>query len=113
MIQVKNLRMLREKYGLSQQKLAEIFNLSQQSIYKYEKGLSQPDYVILKRFADFFHTTIDYLMGETDFPYKIEHYDPCWLSEAERTMLDHYRSCSPEIRESIHTFLQESKKVIE
>ncbi len=60
---LKNLRTLREQRGLSQQKLAEKFCLSQQSIYKYENGLAEPDFATLKQFADFFHTTIDYLIG--------------------------------------------------
>jgi len=60
---LKNLRTLREERGLSQQKLAEQFCLSQQSIYKYENDLAEPDFATLKQFASFFHTTVDYLIG--------------------------------------------------
>lgn len=60
---MKNLRNLREERGLSQQKLADKFCLSQQSIYKYENGLAEPDFATLKQFANFFHTTVDYLIG--------------------------------------------------
>ena len=62
-ITLKNLRTLREERGLSQQKLADQFCLSQQSIYKYENGLAEPDLATLKQFANFFHTTVDYLIG--------------------------------------------------
>ncbi len=60
---LKNLRTLREERGLSQQKLADKFCLSQQSIYKYENGLAEPDFATLKQFASFFNTSIDYLIG--------------------------------------------------
>lgn len=62
-ITLKNLKNLREERGLSQQKLADQFCLSQQSIYKYENGLAEPDFATLKQFANFFHTTVDYLIG--------------------------------------------------
>ena len=38
-----NLKALREARGLSQQKLGEKFNLTQQSVYKYENQLAEPD----------------------------------------------------------------------
>lgn len=40
---VKNLRLLREEKGYSQQKLAEMINVSQQAIFKYEKTDNEPD----------------------------------------------------------------------
>lgn len=68
-----NLKKLREARGLTQQKLAEQFKLTQQAIHKYENGLAEPDIKTMKSIADFFHTTIDYLVGfsndnETDQP---------------------------------------------
>lgn len=65
---MKNLRKLRTERNLSQQKLAKIVGLSQQSINKYENGQTQPDFQMLMQFAEFFHTSIDYLIGYTDNP---------------------------------------------
>ena len=42
-VMVKNLRLLREEKGYSQQKLAEMINVSQQAIFKYEKTDNEPD----------------------------------------------------------------------
>ena len=67
-----NLKSLREERSLSQQKLADNFDISQQSIYKYENGISEPDIETLKRFAEFFHTSVDYIIGYTDNPSVIE-----------------------------------------
>lgn len=62
---MKNLKAMRLARHLSQQKLADQFGLSQQSIYKYENNLSEPDIQTLKNFADFFHTSIDTLVDYT------------------------------------------------
>ena len=61
-----NLKSLRDEYGISQQKLAEIINVTQQSINKYENQNTAPDVDVLIRMADYFNTSIDYLLGHTD-----------------------------------------------
>ena len=63
---MKHLKELREKKHLSQQKLASIINVSQQSIYKYENDLAEPDFKTLMDLADFFDTSVDYIIGNTD-----------------------------------------------
>ena len=65
---MKNLRKMREERNLSQQALGEYFCISQQSIHKYENGYAEPDIEMLIEFADFFHTSVDYLIGHTDNP---------------------------------------------
>ena len=63
---IKNLRMLRESHGISQQKLADAIGISQQSVNKYENHQTQPDIVTLIQMADFFHTSVDFLIGHTE-----------------------------------------------
>lgn len=53
---------LRHEYNMSQAALAEKCHLSQQAIWKYENHISEPDIETLKRLADIFHTSIDYLV---------------------------------------------------
>ena len=65
---VKNLRHLREIHEISQMKLAELLNLSQQSIHKYETSSTEPDIATLCILADFFHTSVDYLVGRAAYP---------------------------------------------
>ena len=60
---MKNLKALRTELGISQQKLADEFNISQQSIYKYEHSLAEPDINTLMQIADYFNTTVDYIIG--------------------------------------------------
>ena len=59
---MKRLKELRQKQKISQQKLAEHFHISQQSIWKYENGLAEPDICTLIQFADYFQTSVDYLI---------------------------------------------------
>lgn len=67
-----NLKKLRLERNLSQQKLAEKFGITQQAIFNYENGITEPDIYMLKQFADFFHTSVDYIIGYTDNPISID-----------------------------------------
>lgn len=60
---IQNLRKLRISKGLSQQQLADVMGISQQSINKYENHNVEPDISALIKIADYFETTIDYLVG--------------------------------------------------
>jgi len=60
------LRALRKNKGLSQKEFGKIFNLSESTIGMYERNERKPDFEILDKFASFFGTTTDYLIGRTD-----------------------------------------------
>ena len=58
-----NLRRLRKEARVSQKKLAEDIGTSQQAINKYENHNIEPDIETLIRLADYFDTSVDYLIG--------------------------------------------------
>ena len=58
-----NLQLLRKEKGLTQEALAEVFGVTAQSISKWELGLSCPDITILPELAEYYHVSIDELMG--------------------------------------------------
>lgn len=60
------LKNLRETTGLSQNKLAEILNISRVSLSYYENGERTPDIEILDKVSKYFKVTCDYLLGSTD-----------------------------------------------
>lgn len=63
---LKRLKDLRKSFGLSQQKLAEIVNVSQSSISKYESGtLSIPTDIVIEM-AKFYDVSTDYIAGLTN-----------------------------------------------
>lgn len=60
------LKQLRERKRLSQIELANILEVSNGSISKWERNERQPDYETLEKIADFFNTSIDYLLGRSE-----------------------------------------------
>ena len=57
---------LRIDSDLSQKKIGEILHISQRSYSHYETGSRNIPIEMLIRLADFYDTTIDYLVGRTD-----------------------------------------------
>ena len=100
-----HLRLLREEAGLSQKKLAERINLTQQKVQQYEKGTYEPDITTLKSLAVFFNTSIDYIVGHTDIRRKIEPVKEYALSEDEQSLVNRYRALLPNQRRSLTMFL--------
>lgn len=98
---IANLKKLREKKKLSQQALANLLEISQQSINKYENHETEPDIDRLIRIANFFETSVDYLVGNTEIQHKIEAVERFDLNENEATLIEKYRLLSPDERKSI------------
>lgn len=59
------LKKLRNEKKLTQKQLAEKINVTHVSISGYESGNRSPDTDTLKRLADFFGVSTDYLLGRT------------------------------------------------
>lgn len=104
---MKNLKILREKEQMSQQKLADQFHLSQQSIYKYENNLAEPDISTLKEFAKFFGTTIDYLVGNSDYEDQYDLYLELQPTKQELEHLLAYRKLSSSFQNAVDTIMDE------
>lgn len=60
---MKRLRELREKRGLTLAQVAEALDLRTQYVSNYELGKRSPDFDTLSKFADFYHVSVDYLLG--------------------------------------------------
>lgn len=61
----KNLERIRKTRKVSQAALGEELGLTQQMISSYEKGISSPNVEILVKIADYFHVSLDVLVGYT------------------------------------------------
>lgn len=62
------LKILREENNLSREELASLLGLSYWAISKYENNERIPDHDTLNKIADYFKTTIDYLLGRSNNP---------------------------------------------
>lgn len=98
---VKNLRLLREEKGFSQQKLAEMLDTTQQAIFKYEKTAVEPDISTLIKLADIFEVTVDFLIGNSEIREKNARLNSVMLTEQEAAHISRWRMLPPEVRESI------------
>ncbi len=58
------IRELREQAGYrSQQAFADVFGVAQSTVGNWEAGKREPNYETTIRLADFFHVSVDYLLG--------------------------------------------------
>jgi len=103
---IAKLKALRLKKGLSQQALAEVIGVSQQSINKYENHDVEPDLRTLMVLATFFNTSVDYLIGHTQIDHVIETVQPFELNREEADLLNSWRTLSQKQKESIFSVIQ-------
>ena len=60
------LRDLREENDMYQKDIAKILNMSQTGYSAYETGKNDIPTLILRKLADYYNTSIDYLLCRTD-----------------------------------------------
>lgn len=60
------IRALREDLDLRQIDVSRATGIDQKTLSNYETGKTQPDMDTLIRLADFFHVSLDYLVGRVD-----------------------------------------------
>lgn len=59
------IRDMREDADLSQQEVADLLNVSQTTYSRYESGVLDIPWQSLVKLAQFYHTSVDYLVGLT------------------------------------------------
>lgn len=60
------LKQLRVENNFSQKSVAQKLNISNATLSQYESGVRQPSYDVLKKIADIYNVSIDYLLGRTN-----------------------------------------------
>lgn len=66
-----NLKKIRKEQKLTQSEVAKKLNIDYTTLGRYENGISEPNITTLIKLADFFHTTIDNLIGH-EIPYLLD-----------------------------------------
>ena len=69
-IYIMEMKKLRQQLNKSQKEVAEELNIARTKYARYETGESNPDVDMLIKLADYFHTTVDHLIGH-EVPYLI------------------------------------------
>ncbi|NLD50486.1 MAG: helix-turn-helix transcriptional regulator, partial [Clostridiaceae bacterium] len=60
------LKQLREQNRLSQKDIADYLGITRQAVASYELAKREPDYDVLKKLADYFGVSVDYLLGRAN-----------------------------------------------
>lgn len=62
-----NIRALRKAAGMTMKQLGNLMGVSESTISLYENGKAEPDIAMLRKIADCFGVTIDYLLTDNPF----------------------------------------------
>ena len=105
-MQTLRLKQLREERNITQQELADQLSCSQQSINNYENHGTQPDIDMLCRMADFFNTSVDYLIGNTNVrdPYSLAKFE--YNSEKETALINSFRNLPEKVKEQFLALME-------
>ncbi len=89
----------------TQKKLAEYLGLSSNTVCEWEKNRSEPSIAIIKKLADFFDVSADYLLGlEDDFGARTTTATAVMrdnYSSEERQIIEQYRKLPEQLRELV------------
>lgn len=61
------IKSLRVEKGLSQKQLAEVLNVAQNTVSNWENGTREPDLPTIRKLAEYFNVSTDFLLGKTGF----------------------------------------------
>lgn len=100
------LRDLREQNKMSQTDLANLLNVSKQTISQYERGIRKPKIDDLLEISDIFNVSTDYLLGS-------DNYTPRYVNPCELRLLDAYRRAAPGIQLAVEKLLDMNHKTSE
>ncbi len=105
-----NLKQLRKSKDISQQQLADVIGVSQQSINKYENHNVEPDIRTLIAIADYFDTTVDFLIGKGESDKIKENRTVYELTSDESFIINRYRMLDKDEKESIRLIIKNYTK---
>ena len=86
---MKNLILLRQKQGLTQQELADKLGITRASLSHYEKGRREMNYDLLIHTADFFNVTVDCLLEREDMLFVDARLPICQIVEIYNSLDQH------------------------
>ncbi len=107
---LRNIKLLREEYGISQQKLGNAIGMSQSSVNGYENSDIEPDIGTLIKIADYFETSVDYVVAHTTIRRRIEPVSELALNEREAALITGYRRLDSKVRAAIDNLVTQIPK---
>ncbi len=103
---LKNLKVLRTEQNISQQQLADVIGVSQQSVNKYENHSVEPDINTMIKIADYFCVSVDYLIGRTKSRHETGVFSEEKFNLEEINLVKKYRKSNTREKEIIQFILK-------
>ncbi len=98
---------LRKERGLTQYDLADLLDISQNQISRYERNAINPGIDTLVKLAECFDTTTDYLLGRSNIPHPGAEPDPLPdLTPTEIEVLELLRTYAAEDQKRLLSILE-------
>ena len=108
------LRTLREGIGLSQSKFADLIGSTQSSINRYENGQATPTVELLRKYADYFDVSMDYIFARCDDPHGAapvrKSVDEPELEQFIEMCFDPKSSANARLKETLKQMMREAKE---
>lgn len=100
-----NLKEIRNSKNLLQTKVAMDLNTTQETISSYETGRVLPSSDMLIQLADYYNTSIDYLLRRTKHDMPIDRIKPNNISDRDFTILNKINNLSNEDKTKIEAYI--------
>ena len=94
---------VRKEHGYTRESLANALGISKYTLRNYELGATEPGHTFLKQISDFFHVSIDYLMGLTNEQEILESLE---LNTSEKNIIKKYRDLDDHGRDMVDIVLE-------
>lgn len=94
---------VRKEHGYTRESLANALGISKYTLRNYELGATEPGHTFLKQIPDFFHVSIDYLMGLTNEQEILESFE---LNTSEKNIIKKYRDLDDHGKEMVDFTLE-------
>ena len=103
------LKELRTEKGVTQKQLGGLFSFSKNTVCEWEKGRAEPKSEVIKKLADYFEVTTDYLLGRSDdFGNVTVHAEKTgeFLTDDEKSLIKSYRNLSAECKNQTRAYIE-------
>jgi transcriptional regulator with XRE-family HTH domain len=100
-----NLKQIRNNKGLLQTKVAIDLNITQETVSSYETGRVLPSSDMLIQLADYYNTSIDYLLCRTKYDLPIDRIKPNNINDRDFIILNRINKLSNTDKDKIEAYI--------
>ena len=100
-----NLKQIRNSKDLLQTKVAMDLNITRETVSSYETGRVFPSSDMLIKLADYYNTSIDYLLCRTKFDMPINDIKPNNISDSDFILLNKINKLSPNYKSKVEGYI--------